>query len=88
MRLPKMGALGRWVNRAKRKAEALSHRSALEALSSCLENAQGLVGADLALMDPSFSGDQGVTSVVRSTAEAEVNRYETENASVMVDPAA
>jgi hypothetical protein len=39
-------------------------------------------------MAPSFSGDRGVTSVVRSTAEAEVNRYETENASVMEDPAA
>ena len=69
--------------RGPEELEALSRRSVLEGLEGYLDAAERLVGIDLALMDPSFNGDRDDLAVRRSMAEAEVNRYENENAAGM-----
>jgi len=70
------------VGRGPEEVQALSDRTALEELASYLDNAERLVGASLTLMDPSGSGGERESiKIARAMAEAEVNRYESENAS-------
>jgi hypothetical protein len=70
--------------RGPEELEALSQRAALDELSTYLDNLARVVGADLALMDPSISREgRDSTSVARAMAEAVVNEYETLHASVM-----
>ncbi len=77
------------LQRGPEELEALSQREVLDGLASYLDSAQRLVGADLALMDPLVTGqERDRIAIARARAEAEVNRYETENASVMGDDAA
>ena len=67
--------------RGPEELEALSQRAVLDGLASYLDSAEKLVGADLALMDPDLlrGEDRDVTAIGRARAEAEVNRYESEN---------
>jgi len=70
------------VGRGPEEVEALGHRATLEELASYLDNAAGMVGADLTLMDPELSGeDRATIAVGRAAAEAAVNRYESVHAS-------
>ncbi len=70
--------------RGPEEIEALGHRAELDELGSYLDDAQRLVGADLTLMNPSVTGeDRERVLMNRAMAEAEVNRYELENAAVM-----
>ncbi len=75
--------------RGPEELEAASHRAVLDELAAYLGNVEELVGIDLTLMDPSLTGEsRDQVLITRSLAEAEVNRYETENASVMATTAA
>ena len=56
----------------------------LEELSSYLDNVETLVGADLVLMDPDVAGEERErVTISRAMAEAAVNRYESEHASLL-----
>ncbi len=75
--------------RSPEELEALGYQATLDELASYLENAQTLVHADLSLMSPELPrADRERISVRRSFAEAEANRYETENAGLMEPGAA
>ncbi len=70
--------------RTPEELEALGHRATLEDLGSYLKNARTLVQADLALIDPTLPrADRDRILTQRPFAEAEVNRYEAENAWVI-----
>lgn len=70
--------------RSPEELEALGHRATLEELDSYLENARTLVQADLALVDRSLPrADRDRILSQRPFSEAEVNRYEAENAWVI-----
>lgn len=72
------------ASRGPEEMEALGQRAVLDDLASYLDSAQQLVGIDLRLLDPSLAGEERNTLLVtRAMPEAHVNRYESDNASVM-----